>query len=97
MYAGRIVEKGTLEEVFKSHAPPLHRRAFNSLPNIHRRHEDLVPIPGLMPDPTALPKGCAFAPRCSYVTAACLERQPYPRKVRRRIRCGARPTMILDS
>jgi peptide/nickel transport system ATP-binding protein len=91
MYAGRIVEKGTLEEVFNRTRHPYTEGLFNSLPNIHRRHEDLVPIPGLMPDPTALPKGCAFAPRCSYVTAACLESQPYPRAVSstHTVRCAA--------
>ena len=81
MYAGRIVEKGTLEEVFNRTRHPYTEGLFNSLPNIHRRQEDLQPIPGLMPDPTALPKGCAFAPRCSYVREACLDSQPYPKKV----------------
>jgi len=91
MYAGRIVEKGTLEEVFNHTRHPYTEGLFNSLPNIHRRHEDLMPIPGLMPDPTALPEGCSFAPRCSYATAACRERQPYPRSVSltHTVRCTA--------
>jgi len=94
MYAGRIVEKGTLEEVFNRTCHPYTEGLFNSLPNIHRRHEDLVPIPGLMPDPTALPKGCSFAPRCSYVSAACLESQPDPREVSptHTVRCKAYDT-----
>jgi peptide/nickel transport system ATP-binding protein len=79
MYAGRIIEKGTLEEVFNKTRHPYTEGLFNSLPNIHKRNEELVPIPGLMPDPTNLPKGCAFAPRCSYASAACEESQPEPR------------------
>ena len=52
---------------------------FNSLPNINQRVDELTPIPGMMPDPTNLPKGCAFAPRCRYATEACLEKQPETR------------------
>lgn len=91
MYAGRIVEKGTLEEVFNHTLHPYTEGLFNSLPNIHRRNEQLMPIPGLMPDPTALPKGCAFAPRCSYANAVCLESQPYPREASstHTVRCTA--------
>ena len=71
MYAGRIIEQGTLEEVFNHTKHPYTEGLFNSLPNIEDRTAELQPIPGLMPDPTKLPKGCAFAPRCPYATAAC--------------------------
>ena len=74
MYAGKIVEYGTLEEVFNTPKHPYTKGLFNSLPNIKHREEKLKPIPGLMPDPTALPKGCAFEPRCSYAIEACRER-----------------------
>ena len=76
MYAGRIIEQGTLEEVFKNTKHPYTEGLFNSLPNINNRQAELKPIPGLMPDPSNLPKGCAFAPRCPYATAACQEKQP---------------------
>ncbi len=76
MYAGRIVEKGTLEDVFNHTRHPYTEGLFNSLPNISRRVDELTPIPGMMPDPTNLPKGCAFAPRCRYATEACKEKQP---------------------
>ncbi len=76
MYAGRIVEIGTAEEVFNSIRHPYTEGLFNSLPNLKQRGEDLVPIRGMMPDPTNLPKGCAFAPRCPYATAACEAQQP---------------------
>jgi peptide/nickel transport system ATP-binding protein len=73
MYAGRIVEKGTLEEVFDHTKHPYTEGLFNSLPNIEDRSAKLRPIPGLMPDPTKLPKGCAFAPRCPYARPECIE------------------------
>ena len=76
MYAGRIVEQGTLENVFNHTLHPYTEGLFNSLPNIKNRTAMLKPIKGLMPDPTNLPKGCAFAPRCDYATPACFERQP---------------------
>lgn len=76
MYAGRIVEYGKLEEIFNNTKHPYTEGLFNSLPNIKDRTTALTPIPGLMPDPTALPIGCAFAPRCSYVTDECKKRQP---------------------
>ena len=76
MYAGRIVEHGTLEDVFNHTLHPYTEGLFNSLPNIKNRTAMLKPIKGLMPDPTNLPKVCAFAPRCDYATPACFERQP---------------------
>ncbi len=79
MYAGRIVEKGTLEDVFNHTRHPYTEGLFNSLPNINQRVDELTPIPGMMPDPTNLPRGCAFAPRCRYATEACLEKQPETR------------------
>jgi len=73
MYAGRIIEQGTLEEVFNHTKHPYTEGLFNSLPNIKNRTAELQPIPGLMPDPTKLPKGCAFAPRCPYAKPECIE------------------------
>ena len=71
MYAGRIVERGTLEEVFNNTKHPYTEGLFNSIPNIKDRKSELLPIPGRMPDPTALPEGCAFEPRCRYAVEAC--------------------------
>lgn len=76
MYAGKIIEQGTLEEVFNATKHPYTEGLFNSLPNINDRKSELKPIPGLMPDPSNLPKGCAFAPRCPYATKECTERAP---------------------
>jgi len=71
MYAGRIVEKGTVEDIFYRYKHPYTEGLFDSLPNIDRKVHRLKPIKGQMPDPTNLPEGCAFAPRCPYVREAC--------------------------
>ena len=79
MYAGYIVEQGTLVDVFNKTKHPYTEGLFNSLPNIKDRKAKLVPIKGLMPDPTDLPKGCPFAPRCPYATAECEAARPEQR------------------
>ena len=79
MYAGRIIEMGTLDEVFNKTKHPYTEGLFNSLPNINDYDSKLKPIPGLMPDPANLPKGCAFAERCSYATDACRAKIPEKR------------------
>ena len=76
MYAGHIVEYGTLEEVFNDTKHPYTEGLFDSLSNIHKRVEKLHPIQGLMPDPSNLPKGCTFAERCPYATDECREQEP---------------------
>ena len=76
MYAGRIVEMGSLSEIFRETKHPYTEGLFNSLPNIYDDKERLKPIRGLMPDPTIIPKGCAFAPRCEYATEECFKKRP---------------------
>lgn len=76
MYAGRIVEHGTLEDIFEHTSHPYTEGLFGSLPNIEKREEELKPIPGLMPDPTNLPSGCPFHPRCKYAQEICKSRMP---------------------
>ena len=71
MYAGRIVEIGTADEVFNHTLHPYTEGLFDSLPNLRQRGEDLIPIKGLMPDPMHLPEGCSFSPRCPYANEAC--------------------------
>lgn len=75
MYAGRIIEKGTLKEVFHQTRHPYTEGLFNSLPNIADRQSRLKPIKGMMPDPTNLPEGCSFADRCPYATDKCRKGQ----------------------
>lgn len=76
MYGGRIVEHGTLEDIFKRTKHPYTEGLFNSLPNIVNRTEKLKPIRGLMPDPIKLPSGCVFHPRCLYAKEICGTRIP---------------------
>ena len=71
MYAGEIVEYGTLEQVFNSPAHPYTMGLFASIPDMHEKVRRLTPINGMMPDPACLPDGCKFAARCPYATDAC--------------------------
>lgn len=71
MYAGNIVEYGTVDEVFNHTLHPYTEGLFSSLPNIKNRTKRLTPISGAMPDPARLPEGCVFAPRCLYATESC--------------------------
>ncbi|KUO71884.1 MAG: dipeptide/oligopeptide/nickel ABC transporter ATP-binding protein [Clostridia bacterium BRH_c25] len=87
MYAGRIIEKGTLDQVFNNTLHPYTEGLFNSLPNIKNRKSELRPIPGLMPDPVNLPPGCAFEPRCAYAREECGLRIPDSRFVSDHIVC----------
>lgn len=76
VYAGRIVEYGTLKDIFNNPMHPYTKGLFDSLPNMDDRTQRLKPIPGLMPDPTNLPEGCSFCPRCPYATEKCKKEQP---------------------
>lgn len=76
VYAGQIIEKGTLEQVFEHPAHPYTVGLFRALPDINdRTRHRLEPIHGLMPDPTRLPEGCAFAPRCTGCESCCRDGQ----------------------
>jgi peptide/nickel transport system ATP-binding protein len=79
MYAGRIVECGTLADIFDNMRHPYTRGLFDSLPDIENRRAELKPIPGLIPDPMNVPPGCAFHPRCSYARPECSRDLPQVR------------------
>ena len=77
MYAGEIIELGTVEQIFtgdKHH--PYTVGLFNSIPNLEADEKRLHPIDGMMPDPTALPEGCYFSPRCPHATDRCRQCHP---------------------
>lgn len=77
VYAGRVVESGTVEDIFQGGCHhPYTVGLFQSLPNIEKEQRRLTPIQGLMPDPSDLPKGCAFHPRCPYCMDICREKMP---------------------
>lgn len=71
IYAGEIVEAGTKEDIFVKTAHPYTKGLFDSIPHIDQDVERLDPIEGLPPDPTNLPEGCHFSPRCPYATEEC--------------------------
>lgn len=76
IYAGRIVEIGTTEQIYTKTMHPYTIGLFGSLPRLDSRTKRLEPIPGLMPDPSNLPKGCSFAPRCPKKIDICEMAEP---------------------
>jgi peptide/nickel transport system ATP-binding protein len=73
MYAGRIVEEGLVEDVFRA---PKHPYTIGLLASMPRPNHRLEAIPGNMPSPFSMPPGCAFAPRCKYAVAECSSAVP---------------------
>ncbi len=76
VYAGRIVEYGDLEQIYNSPQHPYTIGLFGSIPDFSRKAHRLNPIKGLMPDPSNLPEGCAFADRCPDASDICRAAQP---------------------
>lgn len=76
MYAGEIVEFGTVEHIFHNASHPYTKGLFGSIPSLDKEVRRLQQIEGLMPDPISLPEGCKFHPRCPYVTEECQCRVP---------------------
>jgi peptide/nickel transport system ATP-binding protein len=71
IYAGEIVESGTKEDIFDHPSHPYTIGLFGSLPKLNEESARLSPIKGMPPDPTKLPSGCKFHPRCTQATAEC--------------------------
>lgn len=76
MYAGEIVEQGTIPEVFNHPAHPYTIGLFGSIPTLSTSSTKLTPIKGQMPDPTDLLVGCSFNPRCPYARESCRQAKP---------------------
>ena len=77
MYAGEIIEYGTIEDIFTGeHHHPYTVGLFGSIPNLELDEKRLHPIDGMMPDPTNLPQGCYFSPRCPHCTEQCMKQHP---------------------
>ena len=76
IYAGEIVEYGTVEHIFDYPSHPYTNGLFGSLPRLKTTERRLQPIKGLMPDPTVLPPGCRFAERCPDATDECAAQPP---------------------
>lgn len=71
IYAGEIIEYGNKFDVFTNPLHPYTNGLFASLPSMNDEAERLHPIEGLPPDPSDLPRGCSFHPRCKFATEAC--------------------------
>lgn len=77
MYAGQIVEYGTVEDIFSpGRHHPYTTGLFEAIPNLTAKARRLKPIDGMMPDPADLPAGCKFAERCSHCTDRCRAEEP---------------------
>ncbi len=76
MYGGEIIEYGKIEDIFESTKHPYTMGLFGSIPNLDSDVTRLSPIKGSMPDPTNLPSGCPFHPRCDKARNICSSRVP---------------------
>ena len=96
MYAGEVVEIGTVEDIFESEQHhPYTVGLFGAIPNMAEESPRLHPIDGLMPDPSVVLPGCPFAERCPHCQDRCKESRPAPVAVNdgmHRVKCWlARP------
>jgi peptide/nickel transport system ATP-binding protein len=78
MYAGRVVEQGTVEQVLERPRHPYTAALLAAMPRLddERLGQPLPAIPGASPDPAALPSGCAFSPRCRFADDLCRREVP---------------------
>jgi peptide/nickel transport system ATP-binding protein len=76
MYAGRVVEEGDARQIFKNPQHPYTKGLIKSIPKMDEKQKRLYSIPGNVPTPGSMPKGCRFAPRCEYVMDKCLAVMP---------------------
>ena len=89
MYAGELVEQGTVEDIFTpGRHHPYTEGLFGSIPNLNVETDRLTPIEGMLPDPTDLPQGCYFSPRCGKCMEICKQEHPQETEWNgHRIRC----------
>ena len=76
IYGGEVVEYADVFTIFENRTHPYTQGLFNSIPKLNEDVNRLVPIEGLMPDPTNLPTGCKFCTRCQHATDRCREEHP---------------------
>ncbi|MEA4963692.1 ABC transporter ATP-binding protein [Lutispora sp.] len=76
MYAGKIVEEGDVYSIFENPKHPYTVGLLNSIPSVEVRQNKLESIPGVVPNPLNIPKGCRFEPRCSKAMDICRNNQP---------------------
>ena len=91
MYCGQVVEQAPADVIFQNceESHPYTEGLMLSIPRLEIESDRLEPIPGVVPHPLALPKGCKFGPRCKYCTQKCIDQEPPLKKVNEKqaIRC----------
>ena len=91
MYAGKIVEYGRTEDIFRRPLHPYTMGLMNSIPRLDKDVKRLHVIPGVVPSLEEMPTGCRFAPRCTLATDGCMEKEPPLSEHRgRSVRCHVR-------
>ncbi len=81
MYCGQIMEYGALREIYKDPRHPYTLGLFGSIPDLETETPRLKPIPGMVPDPSSLPKGCPFENRCAFAQEICRSENPAVRQL----------------
>ena len=76
MYCGRVVERGDVKTIFANPSHPYTKGLLGSIPRLGDAGKELNSIPGNVPNPKYMPKGCKFAPRCPYASEKCREAEP---------------------
>ncbi len=91
MYCGQVVEQAPAEIIFQAceNSHPYTEGLMLSIPRLEIESDRLEPIPGVVPHPLALPKGCKFGPRCKYCTQKCMDEEPPLSKIseKQAVRC----------
>jgi peptide/nickel transport system ATP-binding protein/oligopeptide transport system ATP-binding protein len=89
MYAGKIVEEGDVYSIFEEPKHPYTQGLLKSIPNIEVKQAKLDSIPGMVPNPLNMPKGCKFEPRCERALEICRTKEPDLTNlgVERNVRC----------
>jgi peptide/nickel transport system ATP-binding protein len=76
MYSGKVVEEGTVEEIFKDPKHPYTKGLIQSVPDMRFKKQKLYSIPGSVPKPGSIKHGCRFAARCEYAFDRCVSETP---------------------
>lgn len=82
VYAGEIIEYGTKEDIYLHPSHPYTKGLFRAIPDLDSPTDRLINIKGLPPDPSDLPIGCSFAPRCDYCTEECKKQKFTSQEIR---------------
>ena len=88
VYAGEIIEYGSKEEIYDHPSHPYTIGLFGAIPNLESDVRRLANIEGLPPDPSNLPTGCSFAPRCPYATEECRTKPPKSEQIAEKHYCS---------